>query len=484
MQVMGKQTAREQLLCDCVTVSCSACSGMDDDDYDPDMAEVVLEEAFDHMQLSTTFSADVLRDLEQLAAVAKVPKPLKPKTVQCDAGKNVISARSCVVCLRSDRPGEERKSGYKCFACVGLPSQKRLEVHIEEMNFVKQSTTENGNKVINDLTLVKALGRGAFGKVMLATSKSGQSYAVKVLSKPSLMKLRAIDKVQAEIAIMKKLQHPHIIKIYTVMDDPDDDKMYLVMEFLDGGQVYDINEDGRGKAPVELERLRRHTFGIAHGLTYLHSKGIVHRDIKPENILLDKHDRVKLADFGVSSSCEGSTDVMSSTEGSPAFMPPEEFLGEPVSGRSQDIWAFGVTVYSMAFAKLPFFATSLRALKEEVINSEPDFPDDADADLVHLLKWMMSKRPDDRPALQDVISHPFLRGVRSVKGLPKNAYPLCVQSPQAQQRGTVSAGFLSSSDAGAGRKAATALTDFCACGGPDLEVVDAQYSITLYAANH
>ena len=408
------------------------------DEYDPDIVQQMLEEALNQMRIKGRgFSREIVTLVNDLADLAQInPRasiaPIKSDETAHSAAaaaaeteKKVISARACVVCGRDDRPGEQRKSGFKCTECIGLPSQNKFKAEVEEFAHMSRTTNEFGEKVINDFAFLKPLGRGSYGKVKLAVhNKSNQQYAVKILNKSNLLKVHtdltttAMDKVHQEIRIMKTLNHPNIIKIYTVVDDPDELKLYLVMEYLEGGQIFHVDQTGLGKDPIEKERLKKFIVGIAHGLQYLHGKGIVHRDIKPENILLDKHDNVKLADFGVSATCEHGTDLMTNTEGSPAFLPPEEFLAVPVQGRAQDVWAFGVTVYTMAFAKLPFRARTRQELEVLVVSHEPDYPADADPLLVDLIKRMLKKDQNQRIAISAILDHPAVADVRTVKGFP------------------------------------------------------------------
>ena len=436
-------------------------------------------------------SEAIVKLLKAIAEAAKVPLPAKPQLAgDVASAGGVISARACVVCGRTDRPGEQRKKGFKCFDCVGIPSQNRFEVQIEEMNFLERTTTESGEKMINGLIFESALGKGSYGKVVLARHhKSDQKYAVKILNKANMARRHAMDKVYAEIGLMKKLNHPNIIKIYTVIDDPDADTMYLVMEYLEGGQICHLDPGGEATSgKLTLSRLKRYCFGIAQGIEYLHRMGIIHRDIKPENILLDKHDNVKLADFGVSSNCEPGADIMSNTEGSPAFFPPEEFRSIPVQGRAQDMWAFGVTVYSMAFGVLPFRATTMDELAELVVNTEPKYPSDADPRLLDMLKQMLRKNQEQRPQVQDILNHPFLADVHCVKGVPVDAYRTTVDfvpTVADAQKSRMGCCVVSSEHPSHMAKGTKALVDFCVEEGPELQLLKGgDYSVTLHSVKN
>uniref|UniRef100_A0A7S1M0H6 Protein kinase domain-containing protein n=2 Tax=Neobodo designis TaxID=312471 RepID=A0A7S1M0H6_NEODS len=433
-----------------------------DDEFDEMMVEMVASDASTRLASLEGPIGPVTAEL--LRTVAKLAHVELPKAPQ---SQSAVSSRNCVVCGRSDRAQKLRKSGPKCDPwCIGQPSSKK-ETVIEEMKFIKRETNDKGQEVINGLVLERKLGKGAFGNVMLARAATGQEYAVKILSKSRLRKLGAISKVQAEIEILKKLQHPHVMRVYAVFDDPSQDNLFLVSEYLKNGESYRLKEDGTGDPPLSPDRLKKFAFGIARGLQYIHARGVAHRDIKPENILLDADDKAKLADFGVSDDSDRA--FTQSTEGSPAFFPPEEFLGLPVSGVRHDLWAFGVTLYCMAFGRLPFFSLDRQDLANQVTEGRLSFPPDADEELVDLLRHMLDRDPERRATVEFVLTHPFLRGLRSIKGRPEIASPVdfstCTFSaPQCNCR------------------AALSLSEFCA---PDVAVTHelvqgGDYSISIY----
>lgn len=132
------------------------------------------------------------------------------------------------------------------------------------------------------------------------------------------------EKIRTEIAIMKKCIHPNIVRLHEVIDDPAHHKMFLVMEYVDGGELK--WRDEFDKPVVSLDDAKRYFCDVVVGLEYLHYQGIVHRDIKPQNIMVSQVGRsAKIADFGVSFLAQSSHDNigLSKTAGSPAFFAPE-----------------------------------------------------------------------------------------------------------------------------------------------------------------
>ena len=138
---------------------------------------------------------------------------------------------------------------------------------------------------IDHYVLGKTLGIGSFGKVKLAVHKeTGIKVAIKVLNKKKVQALDMNDKVWREIRVLKLFSHPHIIRLYEVIDTPSD--IYVVMEYVSGGELFDyIVAKGR----LSEEEARRFFQQIVAGVEYCHKFMVVHRDLKPENLLLGKH---------------------------------------------------------------------------------------------------------------------------------------------------------------------------------------------------
>jgi len=158
------------------------------------------------------------------------------------------------------------------------------------------------NYLINNKTEV--LGSGAFGKVFLTHNRFDTQHkvAIKVMNKSKLKE--HIDAIQEEVKILTKLDHPNIVKYYETYID--EKYIYLVMEYIDGGELFDkiatqknqvFSEEMAGKFMKKLFSASNH----------MHSQGVVHRDIKPENIMLTKEDELKLIDFGLSKRQTGNT---------------------------------------------------------------------------------------------------------------------------------------------------------------------------------
>lgn len=311
-----------------------------------------------------------------------------------------------------------RRESVESFA-----SQAILPFTIRNTTSIERSVDPEGFKTINDYSVLRPLGKGSCGKVKLAVHhETGELRAIKIVKRSLVKKLQGphgVDRLRKEVAIMKKLNHKHIVKLYEVIDDPQSDKMYFVMQFVEHGEVLNScgdADDSSGQLsyePLPEEKVSRYVRQAASGLVYLHNHGIVHFDVKPQNILRGRDDNVFLADFGVSElmvSSEGNT-VKSSGLGSPAFMAPEVCRGDAiVNGEACDVWSLGVTAYVMLYGHLPWAAVGVRQLFEEVTDPQQpvSYPPGASGLQIDFLSKLLDKDPSRRWTLRQLREHCFL----------------------------------------------------------------------------
>ncbi|WFD33867.1 non-specific serine/threonine protein kinase [Malassezia cuniculi] len=215
--------------------------------------------------------------------------------------------------------------------------------------------------------------------------------------------------IRSEIAIMKRLRHPNVVQLFEVLDDAVNQCIYMVFEYCGGGPIIKL-DNGLDTEPLPEEKARDYFVQIVQGVDYLHANGIVHRDIKPDNLLLtDDGKMCKIVDFGVSEMMNRGNDTMHHAVGSPAFMSPElcTHTESATQGRSDDIWALGVSLYVMLVGRLPFDPSNMLDLTRAIIEDEPEYPSTLSADAKDLLQRMLAKSADDRITTRQILKHPW-----------------------------------------------------------------------------
>ncbi|XP_023576441.1 calcium/calmodulin-dependent protein kinase kinase 2 [Octodon degus] len=217
-----------------------------------------------------------------------------------------------------------------------------------------------------------------------------------------------IEQVYQEIAILKKLDHPNVVKLVEVLDDPNEDHLYMVFELVNQGPVMEVPT----LKPLSEDQARFYFQDLIKGIEYLHYQKIIHRDIKPSNLLVGDDGHIKIADFGVSNEFKGSDALLSNTVGTPAFMAPES-LSETrkiFSGKALDVWAMGVTLYCFVFGQCPFMDERIMCLHSKIKSQALEFPDQPDIaeDLKDLITRMLDKNPESRIVVPEIKLHPWV----------------------------------------------------------------------------
>jgi serine/threonine protein kinase len=220
--------------------------------------------------------------------------------------------------------------------------------------------------------------------------------------------------LQREVAVMKRLRHKNIVPLYEAIDDPHEQALYLVMKYVEKGPIVHLDATW-SCPPLDIDYVRCITRQTASGVAYLHKHHIAHRDIKPDNILLGADGVVYLSDFGVSQIFEND-DRVTNSDGTPAYAAPEIVRGtEGYSAMKADIWALGVTVYTLTFGCAPFIAPSIFLLNEKIAQQPIDFSvrgemsrDDDFDDVIDLLRKMLERDADKRISAVEVCQHKFI----------------------------------------------------------------------------
>eukprot|EP01060_Flectonema_neradi_P009491 TRINITY_DN16757_c0_g1_i1.p1 TRINITY_DN16757_c0_g1~~TRINITY_DN16757_c0_g1_i1.p1 ORF type:complete len:487 (+),score=100.02 TRINITY_DN16757_c0_g1_i1:68-1462(+) len=296
---------------------------------------------------------------------------------------------------------------------------------------------DEGNKTINEYAVIQEIGRGAYGKVKLVVHiETDQFFALKIINKSTLARQKKgdegktrLDDVYYEIAVMKKFRHPNVVSLHEVINDSSSQKVYLLLDYVQNGPIWAI-----GMPPLPDEQLKRSLVGMCQGLDYIHTNNVLHRDIKPDNLLVDEAGVVRWCDFGVSSTRDkdgdGIDDMVVDTEGTPAFLTPEQIKNEPIQGRMTDMWALGATLYCISFGRLPFTGSNVREISDSIVNKEPDYGPttagtEVDPELVNLHKMLLNKNLSERLGMKsgvhEILAHKYLSGC---EGTEVVAYPV------------------------------------------------------------
>eukprot|EP00966_Prymnesium_polylepis_P068281 1586534-Prymnesium_polylepis.1 len=262
--------------------------------------------------------------------------------------------------------------------------------------------------------LGKELGSGHFAKVKLAVRTSdGAKSAVKIIKKPKSKSKAAMIEVEARI--LKEMDHPYIVKCYDAYET--DERVYLFMELMDGGELFDrivdighfTEKDAQGTCYKILEALK-----------FMHDKGIAHRDLKPENMLMTNKgpDAVcKITDFGLGKFFDQQTDLMKTPCGTPGYIAPE-VLHMKGYDKQCDVWSMGVIVYILLCGFPPFYADNdaqlferIKAGKYEFLRPYWDPISDGAKDFV---RKMLTVDPKKRATVDELLKDPWLKGEVSI----------------------------------------------------------------------
>lgn len=231
-----------------------------------------------------------------------------------------------------------------------------------------------------DFNFLKVLGKGNYGKVMLATLKRvnagsltggdpNKMFAVKVIKKSGLIDEESLEHVLSENRVLQTMDHPFLVKLHASFQS--EDRLYFVMEYVRGGELF--FHIGREKKFPE-NRARFYCAEILCALAYLHSKGIVYRDLKLENLLLDENGHIKITDFGLCKENISQENTTSTFCGTPEYLAPE-ILEEESYGKSVDWWALGVVLYEMLVGRPPFGPTSnMEKLFQNILSQPVNYP--------------------------------------------------------------------------------------------------------------
>lgn len=286
-----------------------------------------------------------------------------------------------------------------------LPSNRRS---LQSQNHKK---TKDQNLSLKQFLVERVLGKGGFAKVLLVKKVEGenqQRFAMKILKKSDLMANKLLEATILEKNILQKTNHPFIVHLNYAFQTSH--KIYLVMEYLPGGDFYQfLRKNVRLKEDVACFYISE----VILGLDYLHKEmNIIYRDLKPENILISASGHIKLTDFGLSKQTDGKTYTFA---GTPEYLAPEILL-ETGQTKALDWWSVGILLYEMLAGVPPFTNKDkdFEKIKQLILENNPRFPshfsEEAKSIIIRFLQTEPNKRLGVRSIL-DVKKHPFFRNI-------------------------------------------------------------------------
>lgn len=260
---------------------------------------------------------------------------------------------------------------------------------------------------IDDFELLKILGKGAFGKVVLAQKKDNKKlYAIKILMKKQIIDTDQIEHTKAEKTILQHVNHPFLVGLEYAFQT--NQKLYFVMQFMQGGELF---QHLRSFRRFSEPQAKFYAACIVLGLGHMHNKNYIYRDLKLENLLLDEKGYAMLTDFGLAKNIRADEKAMTFC-GTPEYLSPEVLLGKG-HNRPTDWWTLGILIYEMVFGIPPFYERNRKLMYQKIVKEAAVFKptvvisDKCKDIILKLLEKDPAKRLGSASDSLEVLSHPW-----------------------------------------------------------------------------
>ena len=256
---------------------------------------------------------------------------------------------------------------------------------------------------LSDFIIIKELGSGSFGHVLLAQHKVTQvKYAIKAIDKRSNVNIQEMPYFIREIEIMYRVHHPNVVKLFGHFED--NNYCYFILEYIAQGNIYSIVQRAHNVTLQEIASIMKDVISAVYFLHHMKPK-ILHRDIKPENVLLDEGNHAKLTDFGWSNYMEGEM-KRTTICGTPVYLAPE-IINKTGHDEHVDIWCIGVLLFELIVGRPPFNGQTDQIVRYNIINMRINWPRNIDRDAMDLISKILKYNPEERYSLEQMMVHPF-----------------------------------------------------------------------------
>ena len=288
-------------------------------------------------------------------------------------------------------------------------------------NSEKLKKYTNNKLTIEDFTIIKVVGKGSYGKVLLVKKNKEETiYAMKIMKKISMVKKNQVDHIKTERRILELIDHPFINKLKYAFQT--EQKLYLVTDYCPGGELFfHIQRVER----FNEEAAKFYAGQIILAVEHLHKNNIIYRDLKPENVLIDRKGFIKITDFGLSKENIVDNKSAKSFCGTPEYLAPEIILNKG-HGKPVDWWSLGNLIYEMLTGIPPFYCKDRDILFDAITNDEPEYPEYLSDEVIDLIKKLLIKNPDKRlgnNGADEIKKHIFFEGMNWEKLLNKKIKP-------------------------------------------------------------
>ncbi|XP_059651182.1 CBL-interacting serine/threonine-protein kinase 9 isoform X2 [Cornus florida] len=253
----------------------------------------------------------------------------------------------------------------------------------------------------------KTLGEGSFAKVKFAKNiDTGDSFAIKIIDRDRVLRHKMVEQIKREIGTMKLIKHPNVVQLFEVMASKT--KIYIVLEYVDGGELFDkIAKHGK----LKEDEARRYFQQLINAVDYCHSRGVYHRDLKPENLLLDSFGNLKVSDFGLSAFSQQVREdgLLHTACGTPNYVAPEVLTDKGYDGTSSDIWSCGVILFVLMAGYLPFDEPNLMALYRRIHKADFSCPSWFSSGVTKLINRILDPNPLTRLTIPEILENDWFK---------------------------------------------------------------------------